>query len=135
MAQNPLQAWFNGQQPFGDPAQFACADMVGDGPSIDAFLGNAGGTTVGPPMQMVAISGVLTGTSQVACEGAVAALQAMAGISAPLGLPTGIPMPGVNFRWIPGYCYFRPEELVVDAVTAVPGNQYQAAYKMVFRRA
>lgn len=127
-----LQPRFAGQFLFGDQANFAWNPLVGGPESVDEFLGNPAGTTIGPSQHMYGASGSFTATTSGAVQDALDLLASFSGPSFPLGLPTGLKFP-VNYFFTKRWCYFLPQEFVPSAIGSAPGNMYQATYQIVLR--
>lgn len=117
---------------FGVQSEFSCSPLTNAPLGIDLFLGNPTGTTPGAPVRAYAISGTFAGPTSADVRRQIDALSALAGLASTLGYPTGKRFPD-DFYWAPHYCYFLPAEYAPGAVAAVPGNQYAAPYKVVFR--
>jgi hypothetical protein len=126
-------ARFDGQQIFGDMESFAWSPLVGGPAGIDAFLGNAPGTTLVCHNRAYALSGAFIGPTQADVQAQIDLLESYANVSAPLGFPTDQRPIGLNFQWAPWYCYFLPREFKPGAIQPYAGNQQASSYFLVMR--
>jgi hypothetical protein len=131
------QPLFNGQPVFGDLSAFSVVPLTGSGGAgIDAFLGNAPGTTIydfGPGGRGWGISGGFSAGSAAGVAAMIGTLQCLVGIRSTLIFPTGGPLPDNWERH--GSCQFQGDELVLNSagIQQVAGGGFSQSYKLVVR--
>lgn len=123
---------FNGQPVFGDPTKFKSLRFNGTLLDADAFLGLTPGTTIYNPSiggGSWEVTGVLTGQTQSLVEAAQATLQALAGITAAFGRPTGNRFPS-GFEYYQG-CWFPSQNLVLGDISNVWTNYWTCPFTLL----